>query len=205
MKIPRLLSIKSLQKYFKTEQPAFLSEHSTQVCKLALEIFKQTKFLHNLGKKEKRILAYGALLHDVGYAKDVMRHNKHSRDIILEMKLPRCSKKEQKMIACIARYHRGTFPSPTHKVYRELNQKERRVVSILSAIVRIADGLDYTHQSSVKEIIGKYNKEINSLVFELTFKPGVSSYIDIERGRNKADLFTHIFRIPVVIMEKKIA
>lgn len=203
MKIPKFVSQKSIQRYLKNEQYPFLTSHSVQVCKLALEIFKQSKFLHNLGKKEKKLLAYASLLHDIGYTKDVMRHNKHSRDIILGMKIPNCSKKDQKIIACIARYHRGAFPRPTHKVYKELNEKDRKIVDTLSAILRIADGLDYTHQSSVKEIIRKYNKDTNTLIFEIVFRPNISSYVDLERGKNKSDLFTKLFRIPVIIKEKQ--
>ncbi len=202
MKIPRTISQKFIKKYLENKQYSFLSSHSVQVCKIAIEIFKHTKFLHNLGKKEKKLLAYGALLHDIGYIKDAIRHNKYSRDIILNIKIPDCSKTEQKMIACIARYHRGAYPSPTHKVYRDLNENERRIVDMLSAILRIADGLDYTHQGSVRAMNGKFDKSTNSVVLEVEFKRGTYYTVDLERAKSKADLFSHVFRIPVVIKQK---
>ncbi len=202
MKLPNSIPQKFIKKHLNNEKHPFLSSHSVQVCKIAIELFKHTKSLHKLGKNEKKILAYASLLHDIGYIKNIMQHNKHSRDIIMDMKIPDCNKTEQKMIACIARYHRGAYPSPTHKIYRDLTEQQRKIVNMLSAILRIADGLDYTHQSSVKSITGKLDKNTNSLLLEIEFKPSTYYTVDLERGKNKSDLFSHIFRIPVILKQK---
>src|SRR5262249_16882843 len=52
---------------------------------------------------------------------------------------------EIEVIALVARYHRQATPKKTHEGYRELGRPLRRTVRWLSAMVRLAEGLDRSH------------------------------------------------------------
>ncbi len=126
--------------------------HAHHVAKLALSLFDQTVSLHKLGDKEREWLEYAAFLHDIGHHIRENKHHKHTYYLITHADLPGFSSEEVGIIANVARYHRRGQPNPKHTGYRLLDPDQRRVVSSLSAILRIADGLDRSHFSVVKKI-----------------------------------------------------
>src|SRR5205085_1104360 len=52
--------------------------HHEQVARLCMELFDQTRALHQLGTEEREIIEYGALLHDIGLHIAREQHHKHS-------------------------------------------------------------------------------------------------------------------------------
>ncbi|WP_342349331.1 Ppx/GppA phosphatase family protein [uncultured Nitrospira sp.] len=126
--------------------------HAHHVAKLALSLFDQTRSMHHFGEKEREWLEYAALLHDIGHHIRENKHHKHTYYLITHADLPGFSSEELSIISNVARYHRRGQPNPKHKGYRLLDRDQRRVVSSLSAILRIADGLDRSHFSVVKKI-----------------------------------------------------
>ena len=56
------------------------------------------------------------------------------------------------MIALVARYHRQATPKKSHEGYGELNGTLRTTVRVLSAIVRLAEGLDRSHAQALAGI-----------------------------------------------------
>lgn len=127
-------------------------EHAFQVCRIALELHDATLCWHGLEAPARRLLAAGALLHDIGHARDPSGHHKHSRDMILEASLDGFSSGERRMIACIARYHRKRHPAPGHKVYRDLQPAQRGTVDWLAGLLRVADGLDRAHACATRRV-----------------------------------------------------
>jgi exopolyphosphatase/guanosine-5'-triphosphate,3'-diphosphate pyrophosphatase len=126
--------------------------HAHHVAKLALSLFDQTQALHQLGDREREWLEYAALLHDIGHHIRENKHQKHTYYLMTHADLPGFSSEEVSIMANVARYHRRGQPKSKHKGFRLLNRDQRKVVSCLSAILRIADGLDRSHFSVVKKI-----------------------------------------------------
>jgi exopolyphosphatase/guanosine-5'-triphosphate,3'-diphosphate pyrophosphatase len=56
------------------------------------------------------------------------------------------------MVGSIARYHRRALPDLKHRHYFVLSPHDRRIVRILSAILRLADGFDSAHRQVVKHV-----------------------------------------------------
>src|SRR4029077_10745826 len=56
---------------------------------------------------------------------------------------------EIEIIALLARYHRQATPKKTHDGYRELKRGLRQTVRTLSAMLRLAEGLDRSHAQVV--------------------------------------------------------
>jgi exopolyphosphatase / guanosine-5'-triphosphate,3'-diphosphate pyrophosphatase len=131
------------------ERCGYWSEHAQQVARLALSIFDQTRSAHTLGDREREWLEYGALLHDVGVHISYERHHRHSYYLIKNGDLRGFEPHETEIIALLARYHRQATPKKSHEGYGDLNGSLRKTVKTLSAMVRLAEGLDRSHAQAI--------------------------------------------------------
>ena len=127
-------------------------EHTHQVTKLALKLFDELQIIHNLGNQERFWLHAAGLLHDIGWIEGQKGHHKTALRTILSAKSLPYGNRERLIIGSIARYHRGALPKKKHSHFAALNPQQRRVVSTLAAILRVADGLDRTHQNLIKDL-----------------------------------------------------
>jgi exopolyphosphatase/guanosine-5'-triphosphate,3'-diphosphate pyrophosphatase len=134
------------------ERCGYWSEHAQQVARLALNIFDQTRSVHGLTDREREWLEYGALLHDVGVHISYERHHRHSYYLIKNGDLRGFDPQEIEVIALIARYHRQATPKKSHDGYGELKGALRKTVKRLSAMVRLAEGLDRSHAQALAGI-----------------------------------------------------
>jgi exopolyphosphatase/guanosine-5'-triphosphate,3'-diphosphate pyrophosphatase len=134
------------------ERCGYWSEHAQQVARLALSLFDQTRSVHGLTDREREWLEYAALLHDVGVHISYDRHHRHSYYLIKNGDLRGFDPQEIEVIALVARYHRQATPKKSHEGYGDLNGALRRAVRVLSAIVRLAEGLDRSHAQAVAGI-----------------------------------------------------
>jgi exopolyphosphatase/guanosine-5'-triphosphate,3'-diphosphate pyrophosphatase len=131
------------------ERCGYWSEHAQQVARLALNIFDQTRSVHRLSDREREWLEYGALLHDVGVHISYERHHRHSYYLIKNGDLRGFDPQEIEIIALIARYHRQATPKKSHEGYGDLKGSARQTVKVLSAMVRLAEGLDRSHAQAL--------------------------------------------------------
>lgn len=134
------------------ERCGYWPEHAQQVARLALGLFDQTRSLHGLGDRERELLEYGALLHDIGVHISYERHHRHSYYLIKNGGLRGFDPRETEMIALIARYHRQATPKKSHDGFGDLSKPERRAVRALAAMVRLAEGLDRSHAQVIDSL-----------------------------------------------------
>ena len=163
--------------------------HAAHVARLALDLFDQTHSLHQLAAAERELLQHAALLHDVGYAVGRARHNRHSYYLITHADLTGFAAEEIEAIASIARYHRGGLPKTAHENWKALDPTLRPVVEKLSAILRIADGLDRTHGQLVVGV--KCRVHPRRIEFEASARNDCEA--ELGAARKKADLFEKVF------------
>ncbi len=126
--------------------------HSHHTAALALSLFDQTQSMHGMGTQEREWLEYASLLHDIGHHIQENQHHKHTYYLIMHADLSGFSIEEIRLMANVARYHRRALPKSGHRGFKMLNAQHRKAVLKLSAILRIADGLDRTHFSVVKSV-----------------------------------------------------
>jgi exopolyphosphatase/guanosine-5'-triphosphate,3'-diphosphate pyrophosphatase len=174
----------------------FDREHCANVAKLSLKLFDELKPLHKLPDLNREYLEAAALLHDIGYHISYGKHHKHSYYIIRNSGLLGFNDMEILVIANIARYHRKSHPKPGHAEFSSLPDKQKNVVKILAAILRVADSLDRKHSGTVEEI------GIHSNDSDIKFLLNINSdNIDIELWsleRRKA-LFEEVFGKKLVV------
>lgn len=134
------------------ERCNYLAEHARQVATLALQAFDQTADVHGLGATEREWLEYAALLHDIGVHISYERHHKHSYYLITNGGLRGFEPREIEIIALVARYHRQTAPRKNHPGFGALPRKQRETVAMLSALLRLAEGLERSHSQAVTRL-----------------------------------------------------
>lgn len=145
-----------------------------------------------MGEVEREWLEYAALLHDIGHHIQENQHHKHTYYLITHADLPGFSLDEIRIMANVARYHRRGLPKAGHQGFKLLNADQRKLVLGLSAILRIADGLDRTHFSVVKTVKARLGK---TLRVEVTFR--CDPELELWTTERRKRLFEKIFHCSV--------
>ena len=173
----------------------FDEAHGRQVAKLAGSLFDQLQSVHELDSDDRKLLLAAALLHDVGMFIGLKRHHKHSLYIISESELAGLTQEEVDMVANIARYHRKNTPASHHEPYMKLGEKERERVTVLSAILRIADALDREHLQQVTGVKARVNKAS----LDLTVNGRGDLLLERWALQKKSQLFEKVFGLSVAM------
>ena len=177
----------------------FDARHTKQVTKLALKLFDDLQTLHKLGQQEKFYLLCAGLLHDIGvHTEGPKAHHKTALKIILDTPLLQFDNKTRLIIGSIARYHRKALPSQNHDHYKALTSEERKIVSILAGILRIADGLDYSHKSRIRTVRASFTKnaiQIDCLVRKEPVRKEITS------AKKKSNLLARYFEREIRMKE----
>ncbi|HPA73485.1 MAG TPA: HD domain-containing protein [Spirochaetota bacterium] len=164
--------------------------HAEQVRFLAVRLFDDLKKLHGLGASARDCLEAAALLHDTGYSRGLTRHHKRSAEIIMEKGIDGFDRKELRVIALTARYHRKSGPKRSHAEFAALPRADRALVEKLGALLRIADGLDRSHDAAVRDLEAAAGP--SSVTLFVT--AGSSIGAEISAMEKKSDLFETVFR-----------
>ena len=175
--------------------------HATQVQRLALRLFDAVGARLGCGPDERQTLGDAALLHDVGYHINYDRHHKHSYHLILHAELLGITPSEQVVIANVARYHRGAPPKKKHRNFSGLDKDLRDRILRLSAILRVADGLDRGHVGAVRELGIRYLAR----ALRITPRPAKGARqlrLELWGAHRKSQLLGELAGIPVEIVAK---
>jgi exopolyphosphatase/guanosine-5'-triphosphate,3'-diphosphate pyrophosphatase len=170
--------------------------HAQQVAKLAGEIFQQLQEPLQLAPEEGLILEAAALLHEVGYLINYEKHHQHSYHLIMHGNLRGLSPRQRELIANVARYHRRARPKLKHENFARLLPQERETVRRLSALLRIADGLDRTHTQAIQAVRCQWHRQQVAFTVLAERKPEV----DLWGAEEKAKLFQRIFGVKAVFV-----
>jgi exopolyphosphatase / guanosine-5'-triphosphate,3'-diphosphate pyrophosphatase len=173
----------------------FEESHGAHVGRLAVSLFDQLAALHGLGERDRRILLVAAVLHDIGIYISYKRHHKHSLYVLQHSEIADFSPREMLMVANVARYHRRGPPSEDHPDYLRLSEDERNRVSILAAVLRIADALDREHLQRVSDVTAAFRAGELLLTVDGTGDLALARWA----LARKADLFRDLFGLDVTL------
>jgi exopolyphosphatase/guanosine-5'-triphosphate,3'-diphosphate pyrophosphatase len=163
--------------------------HTGQVARLALQLFDGTQKLHGLEPTDRELLEFGALLHDAGYHVNYRRHHRHGLYLIRHADLGGFTPSEVDILANLARYHRGALPKKSHDSFAQLSRGDRRRIEVLAALLRIADGLDRSHNAVVRALSCRFDET----TLTVTVTTGEDPELEFWSARRKADLFEKVF------------
>jgi exopolyphosphatase/guanosine-5'-triphosphate,3'-diphosphate pyrophosphatase len=177
----------------------FDSNHAALTAKLAGQLFDQSKSLHNLNDEDKLLLQVGSLLHDIGHFINTLEHDKHGYYILKNNPLIGLNDDQREIVANLIRYHRRAFPSLEDDNFKALPQKDRVTVTKLSALLRLADGMDVSHTARVVRVALKEKKKNWELVL---YGKGDLMLEKWALNKRRA-LFEEIFGVGLEISDKK--
>jgi exopolyphosphatase/guanosine-5'-triphosphate,3'-diphosphate pyrophosphatase len=171
-------------------------EHGTKVERLAIELYDGMARVHDLDPRDRELLEFGALLHDVGEYVSKDGHERHTAYLIESGRLRGFTPDEVDMLSCLGRFHKRGTPKPSFGPYARLKGADQRRVNQMVALLQIADGLDRSHGGPVRDVVVYVNRNVVEVVVE------ADDDIDLELWglRRKRDLFEKVFdcRLDVV-------
>lgn len=170
-------------------------DHSRHVAKLALILFDQLKAYLGLEDEDRELLEYAAYLHDIGYYISHSKHHKHALYIIRNSDLMGFRENEIEIIANVSRYHRRSTPKKRHGEYWKLTPPVRARIKKLSAILRVADGLDRSHFQNVQKLDVEILGEVLLLKIQTTDEP----HLEIWGAMRKSHLLREVVDKKILI------
>ena len=91
----------------------------------------------------------------------------------------------------MARYHRKSSPKPKHLEFNAIPLEDQMTVRKLGGILRIADGLDRSHQGIVEDISCEVQNDL--VIFKVKTRKGIDPHIDVWSAQQKRDLFEEVY------------
>src|SRR5204863_3424435 len=167
----------------------------------ATQLFDDTVPLHGLGAVDRELLEYAGLLHDIGEHVSVESHHKHTAYLIQHGKLRGFSPDEVNMLASLGRFHRRGEPKTSFEPYAALDADRRARVTALTALLRLADGLDHGHTGNVSSVDVAIEPDVVRLVVRATG----DAELELWGLRRKRELFENVFkrRVEAVAPERE--
>ncbi len=169
--------------------------HGRQVARLAGRIFAELAPLFALDPADQPLLEAAARLQDVGYLINYEKHHKHSYHLILNSGLAGFQPSELELIANVARYHRGANPKQKHANFGQLSTADQQRVRRLSAILRVAGGLDRSHSGQVRDV--QIRRQDGKLIMEVDAADNPD--VDIWGARRRTKMFDQVFKTTLEI------
>lgn len=168
--------------------------HARHVADMALALFDATKDVHGLSNRMRQLLETGALLHNVAMHIDQPMHHIVGRDIVLDVAIPELDEEEQAIVACLVAFHRKKVHPEIEPAYLRLRKKDQQYALRLAAILRVADGLDYSESQTTQLQTCKITN--SQVALQIT---GPQSAEDGARALKKADLWRKVLRTELAV------
>ncbi len=163
--------------------------HARVVASFALALFDHLDWAHKLPTNWRRLTEIAALLHDVGVGTDMNRHDEAGKDILLQHPPAGLSEQAQQVIAITTLLHRRPISGKAlgklkKKVLGGLTDDVQTNILMVAALVRIADGLDYSEGGGE---LGRMHQLEGIEHIEIR---GPFSSVDAAQAKQKADLWS---------------
>ena len=170
-------------------------KHADFVRTMSLRIYDTMQNELGLPSHARTILEVSAILHDIGMFIRAQDHNLHSKYIIQNSEIFGLTHDETNMVALIASYHKGSRMPQDDKEILLLPRSSRLTILKLTAILRIADALDRSHQQKLT------NFTVNFARDTITFRVKGFNNLTLEKLaiKEKGDLFENVFGYTIVL------
>jgi exopolyphosphatase / guanosine-5'-triphosphate,3'-diphosphate pyrophosphatase len=126
--------------------------YAANTASMSVQLFDQTRVLHGLGMRERALLEFAALVHDIGSYINVRERHKHTLYILDHTDIAGLTAEEKCIVGQIARYHRRSSPQAHHAGFQVLSRRGKVVVAQLASMLRIAYALDVERSQRIRRL-----------------------------------------------------
>ena len=188
----RRRSVENLAQTFAVEK-----KHAVHSAFLSLRFFDEMKRLNpayvdfSFSEENRELLEYAAYLHDIGFFLSHAQHHRHSWYLIRNAELLGFTEHEKALMANIARYHRKSHPRQKHIEFMELDSNGQNTVRHCASLLRIADGLDRSHNGIVRTIHCSIKQ--SRIICTVESRPGVDITLELWGAEQKKGLFEEVY------------
>jgi len=161
--------------------------HTAKVRELSLSLFDQLRPLHGYGERERELLGYSAILHDIGVAIGYYDHHKHGAYLVMNSALQGFNHREIIILAMLVRWHRkGDVSVDAYRAILHADDGER--IARLAALLRLAEYLE----RSKSQVIQNLQVEMGDPIRIVTRSIGDAT-VEIWDANRRAGLFHKAF------------
>jgi exopolyphosphatase/guanosine-5'-triphosphate,3'-diphosphate pyrophosphatase len=177
-------------------------KHVEQVRTLALQLFDQLGEELGCQPEDRLLLEAAGLLHDVGQLVSYRKHHKHSYELITHAERLGLPARERGLVALVSRYHRKTGPRKKHAEFAALPAADQAIVRRLSALLRVADGLDRGHTAAVDGLTTELTDE--AVTIRITPRKAKADLgLECWGASRKADVLARLLERDVVVSSEE--
>jgi exopolyphosphatase/guanosine-5'-triphosphate,3'-diphosphate pyrophosphatase len=163
-------------------------EHASHVAFVAGKILTSVSRHFDVNVALARLLEAAAILANTGNTVSYSKHHIHSYYIIRNADLVGFTDEEIELIALAARYHRKGVPKLSHSEFARLSDNHRHDVELMAGILRIATGLDRSHDQCVSDIASSLKNETFEIKVRHCCPSDESIALNIYTAQERIDL-----------------
>lgn len=166
---------------------------------IALTIYDSMKKVHGLGRRERLLLRIATLLHDCGKYISLVNLGECSYHIIMSTEIIGLSHMEREIVANVVKYNHIDFEySEVVGSSGTIDRTAYLTIAKLTAILKIANGLDRSHKQKFKDVRTTLKEE------KLIITVDASVDITLEKGlfTKRADFFEEVYSVKPVIRQR---
>ena len=167
---------------------------------IATTIFDSMKKVHGLGRRERLYLRLASILHDCGKYISMINIGENSYQIIMATEIIGLSHLEREIVANIARFNYSRFVYFGQQAAGSgLDRSSYLIVAKLTAILRLASGLDRSHKQKLTGL--KASLKDNKLMLTVDTQEDIT----LEKGffRMRETFFKEVFSVEPVLKQHK--
>ncbi|MCH5138824.1 HD domain-containing protein [Clostridiaceae bacterium UIB06] len=163
--------------------------HEKKVAFYAVALLDFLEQDYGFSMEDRVFLKYSAFLHDIGYFIQKEKHHKHTKYIILkEPILDKLPDETRFLLAAVASSH-GSYIDKSIEFY----PNKLKLLKLI-ALLRIADGLDHTHNLN----ISLEGIKVKNETFKIKIAGQGSEYI-LKKLKKKSSLFSEVYGMDVAV------
>lgn len=182
-------------------------QHSGHVAKLSLDIFRALGEHFELDDRLAPVLEAAAILSNVGASISYSRHHLHSYYMIRNADLVGFTDDDIELMALAARYHRKGNPKKSHPEYAALDEERRHDVDLLAGILRVATGLDRSHDQCITRVRARVEQgdagDTVRLVVSSECESREKLELNLYTAQERTSLLDEYLGVPVLLSARK--